>query len=127
MTKEKKIGVYLDHANAHLVEYIDGTNQSIMVGSKFTHDEKEQSLGKSEKLMHNKEDHEQSEYYKTIARYARDYTYVLLFGPTEAKAELHNILNADHHFSEIRVEVRPSDKMTESQIHIFVREYFSTH
>jgi hypothetical protein len=127
MPKEKKVGVYLDHANAHLVEYIDGTNESKIVGSKFTHEEKEQSLSKSEKLMHNKEDHEQSEYYKTIARSARDYNFVLLFGPTEAKAELHNILNADHHFSEIRIEVRPSDKMTEPQIHTFVREYFSNH
>jgi len=127
MTSEKKIGVYLDHANAHMVEYANGTNESKMVGSKFTHGEKEESLGKSEKTMHNKQDHEQSEYYKTIAQDLRGYTYVLLFGPTEAKAQLHNILNADHHFAEIRIEVRPSDKMTEPEIHTFVREYFANH
>ena len=127
MAKEKRAGIYLDHANAHLVEYVNGTNESKMIGSGFSHDEKEESLSKSEKLMHNKEDHEQSDYYKTIARHARDYNFVLLFGPTEAKSELHNILKADHHFSEIRIEVRPGYKMTEPQIHNFVREYFSNH
>jgi hypothetical protein len=127
MTIEKKLGIYLDHANAHLVEYINGTNESKMIGSKFTHEEKEQSLGKSENLMHNKEEHEQAEYYKAIAEAIRHYDYVLLFGPSQAKAELHNILNADHRFAKIRIEVRPGDKMTETQIHTFVRDYFSNH
>ena len=124
-TALQKIGIYLDHANAHLVEYINGTNESKMIDSKFTHHQKEDALGKSEKARHNKEEH--AEYYKNIGEVIRKYDFVLLFGPTDAKAELYNILKADHRFEKIRIEVRSSDKMTEPQIHTFVRDYFSNH
>lgn len=125
MTVPQKAGIYLDHASAHLVEYINGTNESTMICSKFTHEQKEEVLEKSEKTMHNKEDHEHAEYYKKIGEAIRKYDFVLLFGPTEAKEELHNILDADHRFEKIRIEVRPSDKMTEIEIHTFVRNYFA--
>ena len=124
---EKRMGVYMDHAQANLVEYINGTNESKLIESKFTHEQREHGLGKSEKLMHNQEDHGHSEYYKAITEAIRHYDEVLLFGPTEAKAELHNKLNADHHFARIKVVVKPSDKLSETQIHTFVREYFAHH
>ena len=75
--------------------------------------------------MHNKEQHEQSEYYKEIATVIRNYDDVILFGPTDAKVELVNILKADHHFVNIKIEVKETDKMTENQEHAFVSEYFS--
>ena len=126
-TVPQSAGIYLDHASAHLVEYINGTNESKLIDSKFTHVQKEQALEKSEKAMHNKEDREHADYYKKIGEAIRKYDFVLLFGPTEAKAELLNILKADHRFDRIRIEVRPSDKMTETQIHTFVRNYFANH
>ena len=124
---EKRLGIYMDHAQADLVEYINSTNESKLIESKFTNEQKEHELGKSEKLMHNKEDHEQSEYYKAIADAVRNYDEVLIFGPTEAKAELHNKLKADHLFSKIKITVKPSDKLNENEIHTFVREYFAHH
>jgi stalled ribosome rescue protein Dom34 len=124
---EKRLGIYLDHAQADLVEYTNGTNESKLIESKFTHEQKEHDLNKSEKLMHNQQDHDQSEYYKAIADVIRNYDEVILFGPTEAKAELHNKLNADHLFSKIKIVVKSSDKLNETQIHTFVREYFAHH
>jgi hypothetical protein len=47
-----------------------------------------------------------------------------LFGPTDAKNELLNMVKTDHLFNEIKIEVENSDKMTESQMHTFVRDYF---
>ena len=51
----------------------------------------------------------------------------MLFGPTNAKTELLNLLKADHHFDKINIETKQADKMTENQQHAFVREYFFKH
>ena len=124
---EKRLGIYMDHAHANMVEYINGTNESKLIESKFTHQQKEHDLVKSEKLMHNQEDQEQSEYYKAIANDIKNFDEVLLFGPTEAKAELHNKLNTDHRFAKIKIVVKPSDKLTITEMHNFVREYYAHH
>lgn len=124
MTTEKKLGIWMDHANAHLMEYADPIVTKI-VTSDSTHEEKEKTLQKGESMMHNKEQQQESEYYKTIGETIKDYDDVLLFGPTNAKTELLNILEADLRFSKIKIETRPADKMTENQEHAFVRDYFS--
>ncbi len=124
MTTEKKLGIWMDHANAHLMEYTDPIVTKI-VTSDSTHEEKEKTLQKGESMMHNKEQQQESEYYKTIGETIKDYDTVLLFGPTNAKTELLNILEADLRFSKIKIETRPADKMTENQEHAFVRDYFS--
>ena len=77
--------------------------------------------------MHNKEQHEQLAYYKAIAAVIKNYEEVLLFGPTDAKTELFNLLKADHHFDKINIETKHADKMTENQQHAFVKEYFFKH
>lgn len=124
MTNEKKLGIWMDHANAHLMEYTDPIVTRV-VTSNSTHEEKEKTLQKGESMMHNKEQQQQSEYYKTLGETIKDYDEVLLFGPTSARVELFNILEADLHFSKIKIETKPSDKMTENQEHAFVRDYFS--
>jgi len=55
----------------------------------------------------------------------KNYDEVLLFGPSEAKAELYNILKAEHQFTKIKIEIKQTDKLTENQQHAFVRDYFS--
>ena len=42
-----------------------------------------------------------------------NYDHVLLFGPTNAKSELHNFLNKDLHFKDIQIDVKTTDKMTD--------------
>jgi len=96
-----------------------------IVESKFSHQEKEFTLSKSENLMHNKEQQEQSKYYKELGEVIKNYGEVVLFGPTNAKLELFNILRADLAFSDIDIEIQQADKMTENQQHAFVRDYFS--
>ena len=82
-------------------------------------------MHKSEHMMHNKEQHQQHEYYKKIGAVIRNYSNVILFGPTNAKVELLNVLKADHNFEKIEIEVEKTDKMTENQQHAFVRDHFS--
>ena len=76
--------------------------------------------------MHNKEQHWQSEYYKELGAEIKNYENVILFGPTDAKAELLNTLRSDPQFSKIKIETRQTDKMTENQQHAFVKEYFKS-
>ncbi|WP_346986118.1 hypothetical protein [Chryseobacterium sp. POE27] len=76
-------------------------------------------------MMHKKKQHDDYEYYKEIGKYIRNYDDVLLFGPTEAKTELLNVLEKDHLFSKIKFEIKHTDKMTEGQEHAFVRDHFS--
>ena len=125
MSTAKKLGIWMDHSSAHLMEYSDNTIKSILIESEFTHQDKTQSLVKSEHLMHNKEQQQQASYYKGLGDIIREYDAVLLFGPTDAKTELFNILRADHLFAHIKIEVEQADKMTENQEHAFVKTYFS--
>ena len=125
--KAKCIGIWMDHASAHLMELTSGEMVTKTIESKFTNEEKRETLHKGEKATHHKEQHEEFSYYKEIAESIKKYQEVLLFGPTEAKTELLNILKADHHFDKINIEKRQVDKMTENQEHAFVKEYFSKH
>lgn len=125
MTTVNNLGIWMDHSNAHLMELTIDPIESKNITSKFDHEEKELSLEKSEQLMHNKEQHDHAAYYKELAEVIRNYKSVLLFGPTDAKVELHNLLKADHRFDGIKIEVKQTDKLTEKQEHAFVRDYFS--
>ncbi|MDZ4710667.1 MAG: hypothetical protein SH818_19860 [Saprospiraceae bacterium] len=120
----KKLGIWMDHASAHLMEFSSGPIKTNVITSRFTSQEKGNSLGKSEHLMHNQEQQMHAEYYKKVGEAIRNYKMVLIFGPTQAKQELVNLLKADHKFSNIQIEVKSADRMTEPQAHAFVRDYF---
>ena len=125
--KTKQIGICMDHATANLIELTSGDMETKTINSKFTHEQKEDTLHKGEKVMHHKEQHVQLAYYKEIAAVIKNYEEVLIFGPTDAKSELLNLLKADHHFDKINIETKQADKMTENQQHAFVKEYFFKH
>jgi len=124
MKKNKLLGICMDHSNAFLMELANDTIVTNSIVSESAHPEKEFNLYKSEKLIHIKEQHQQSSYYKKLSDIIRDYQEVVLFGPTDAKSELLNLLKVDHLFENIKIEVIDSDKMTENQMQAFVREYF---
>ena len=124
MTKARRLGIWMDHAGANLMECADvietNTLEAASAGQL-----KEETRGKGEKLMHNKEQQHEGVYYKKLGEAIKNYTEVILFGPTSAKVELFNTLRADLHFEKIKIEVMQTDKMTENQQHAFVRNYFS--
>jgi hypothetical protein len=126
MERAKNLGIWMDHANAHLMEFTTEPTQSKWIASDFTHQVKENSLNnRGEKHSHIKEQHLQAEYYKKLGAEIMHYEEVLLFGPTDAKLELFNILNADNRFAKIKIDVQSAEKMTENQEHAFVNQYFS--
>ncbi len=116
----------MDHSSAHLTEFSTEPTTHV-VESSFTKQEKEETQNKSEHLMHNKEQHQQSAYYKKLGERIKNYQEVVLFGPTDAKKELHNLLKADHHFANTKIEVKQANKMTEKEQLTFVHDHFSKH
>lgn len=127
MTTLRKLGVFMDHSTAHFIEFVADSNENKTVEFSSTHQEKLDSLVGSEHTMHNKEQNQQAAYYKSLAEVIRNYDEVVLFGPTEAKSELLNILKEDHLFANIKIETAQADKMTENQQHAFVKAHFSPH
>jgi hypothetical protein len=125
LPKAKNLGVWMDHAHAHLVEFATDPITTKLISNPFTHRDKAHSLGKSEEGMHQKEQQEQAKYYLELGAIIRNFEDVVLFGPTNAKVELLNILRADHQFEHVRLETRESDKMTQNEQQAFVRNYFS--
>ena len=124
MENIKQLGIWMDHSNAFLMELKNDTILTNSVVSELSDHESEFNFYKGEKLIHKKKQHLQLSYYKKLGDIIKKYQEVVLFGPTDAKNELINLLKTDHLFEDIKIEVINSDKMTEDQMQTFVREYF---
>jgi hypothetical protein len=125
MKTTKKLGIWMDHSIAHLMEFTSKHFEIETIESKFTNDVKNQSLAKSEKTMYNKEKGLLQDYYKKLGEAIKNYKRVILFGPTDAKTELFDLLSEDERFLKIKIEIKNTDKMSANQQHAFVRDYFS--
>ncbi|MBL0103258.1 MAG: hypothetical protein IPP51_05570 [Bacteroidetes bacterium] len=122
MSENKLLGIWMDHSVAHLMDYSKDPVVSSTIESAFTNRAKDSAIGKSEQLMHNKEQHQQSDYYSALGEVIKNYSNVVLFGPTSAKNELFNVLKKDQHFGKIKIEIMNTDKMTENQRLAFAKQ-----
>ncbi len=125
MKTRKRLGIWMDHSIAHLMEFTNKHFEIKTIESKFTNEVKKESLSKSESLMHNKKKGLLLDYYKKLSEAIKDYEQVILFGPTNAKIEFFDLLSEDIRFLKIKFEIKNTDKMTENQQQAFVQEYFS--
>jgi hypothetical protein len=106
----KQLGIYMDHAHAFLMELENGMILSRNILSGCIETENKQL---------------QAAYYNEISDIIRHYQQVVLFGPTDAKNELHNLLTDNHLFSNILIKLVDTDKLTDADMHKFVKEYFN--
>jgi hypothetical protein len=127
MNVPKRLGIWMDHAQANLMEFTQEPIETEELDSAFTHEVKVNSLNRSEAIMHHKEQQEEGAYYDRLGEVIRGYDEVLLFGPTDAKVELFNRLRKDHRFEHIKINIEQADKMTENQQHAHVKAHFSRH
>jgi stalled ribosome rescue protein Dom34 len=125
ITPANKAGIWMDHFNAHIIEFSTASNAPEPIQVQTVHHEKELHPGTNENMIHNREQDQQADFYKKICAIMKNYDEVLLFGPTDAKTELLNIVKEDHHFDAIKIETKQADKMTENQQRAFVQEHFS--
>lgn len=124
MNSSKQLGIWMDHSTANIMELSNGKVVSKILESTPAFPEPVQNLRMDESLIHHKEQNHQSDFYKTLSNIINDYKEVLLFGPTEAKTELFNLLKDNRRFDKIKISVKPADKMTDNQQQAFVKKYF---
>lgn len=123
MKSQKNLGIWMDHSIAHFIEATPALSE-LENTSDITIDIKEESSKRSEHTMHNKEQQMHEAFYKEISEEILKYDHVLLFGPTNAKLELHNYLKKDAHFKDIIIDVESADKMTDNEKDAFVKNHF---
>ena len=121
----KKIGIWMDHSIAHLMEYSTNAFEVKTIESNFTLQEKVSSLQKGESHIQILELQKQAKYYKKLIDVIKKYNQIILFGPTNAKEQLFNVLSADKRFEDVKIQVKLTDKMTPNQQHAFVIDFFS--
>lgn len=126
MESSKKIGVWMDYASAHIMIFSEKPHEIETIASKFSSDEKASGLAKGEKHLHSKERQFKTDYFKEIAKVLLAYNKVLLFGPTNAKIELFNLLSEDNRFIKTKIHLKETSKMTLNQRNKFIHDHFSS-
>ena len=114
----------MDHSSANIIESTPDITAIKTIYSDFDAEDKSENLQRSENEMHNKEQQKRGTFYKNLSKIIKEYDEVLLFGPTDAKSELYNLLKDNHQFDKIKIEVKNSDKMSYKEQHNFVDDYF---
>ena len=64
----KRLGIWIDHANAHLMELVSGPSKPTLINAKFDFQEKRETMEKSEKGMHQKQNHEELATIKKLVK-----------------------------------------------------------
>jgi hypothetical protein len=126
METSKKVGVWMDYAIAHIMEFSEKPFEVKTIESKFSSNEKAGGLAKGEKHLHSKEKQCKTDYFKAIAKVLMAYDKVLLFGPTNAKTELFNLLSEDNHFFKTKIHLKETNKMTLNQRNKFLHDHFAS-
>lgn len=125
MATVKRLGIWMDHSRAHLMEFKKETSFLKTISTTFTHEDEQAALQKGESLMHNKRQQQQNVYFKKLKDVIMNFDEVLLFGPTYAKIELLNVVRDDSQFDTIKIEAKSADNMTINEQSAFVKNYFS--
>lgn len=125
MKTMKLLGIWMDHSIAHLMEFSNNTISSLTIEAESFIREDEGINWKDESLIQNKEKIDLSKYFDRLIQVIKDYDEVLLFGPTDAKRELFNLIDAIPNLDMIKITIKTVDKMTDNQQQAFVREFFT--
>lgn len=125
MKKIKQLAICMDHSNAFLMELYNHMIISRKIISRSKDNEEQDNhaihsmpIEPAEKLQL------QKSFYKEISDIIKNYQQVVLFGPTDANVELYKLLEADHSFENTKIELVNTDKMTDNQMHDFVKKYY---
>ena len=125
MKTVKKLGIWMDHSIAYLMEFTNNPFEIKTIESKFSIDEKKLKSSNIPDLLINKEKHVLYNYYNKIGEAIKNYKQIVLFGPSDAKIVFFDVLSEDERFVKLKVEIRETDKMTIHQQHDFILEYFA--
>jgi len=127
MKKIKQLGIFMDHAHAFLMELENGLiiSRNIVSGWEDAQ-QKDKEDNDNTKFNSSEKKFLQSAFYKEISNIMRHYQQVVLFGPTDAKNELYNLVRTDHNFENTIIELKTTDEMSATDRQKFVVRYFKS-
>ena len=122
----KNIGIWMNHSIAYIMEFTAGLITTITVESNpdYKLDDK-LCFADNNSLSLYKEHYIQTAYYKKLEESISDCSEVILFGPTNAKVKLYNLLRIDKRFAKTNIEVTQAQEMNQSEQLDFVTKHFS--
>ena len=126
MKATKKVGIWLDHTTARVIEYNTEELKATTVKSDLKGLDNQEGVQHSERLLHHKENQHLKDYYKNLITILKEYDEILLFGPTTAKTELYNLIREEHKYDHLKIETKTSVKMSPPEEHAFVVNHFKT-
>tara|TARA_R110002126_G_scaffold29853_1_gene98174 strand:+ start:1240 stop:1623 length:384 start_codon:yes stop_codon:yes gene_type:complete len=125
MKRVNKLGIWMDHSIAYLMEFTNNPFEIKTIVSQFSIEEKEFQISKKATVLINKEKHLLYDYYNKIGDAIRNYYQIILFGPSCAKIEFFDVLSEDERFLKMKIEIKETDKMSLNQLHDFILKYFA--
>ena len=124
MKAPRRIGVWLDHSLARLIEYNTEDYKANTIASDIKRLDNQEGVQHSENLLHHKENQHLQAFYKEIIAKLQHYDEIVLFGPTNAKTELYNLIRSEHKYDHLKIDTKPADKMSPAEEHAFVTDHF---
>ncbi|MBK6977891.1 MAG: hypothetical protein IPH28_12965 [Cytophagaceae bacterium] len=125
MIKSTLLGIWMDHQEAHIIEYSIEQMSTKIILSKFTQEVKEESLAHGESGMNTKNNSCKQNIIRKFLMKLKKYEGVLIMGPGTSKSELLNSIKDNPVFMKINIVLQQSFQMTENQKYAYIREYFS--
>ena len=134
---KKQTGIWLDIRNAWIVNLPIEQDGQIIVEHIHSDVEEHAAIentrmdtqwgphgGNNQKSVQERQHHEEKHFFTKILKQIHPTTEELVvFGPSEAKLGLKNMLEAQHHMPKL-MGVESADHMTEHQMEAWVRNYF---
>jgi hypothetical protein len=126
MKPKKKIGVWMDHASAQLLDYGQDAKDIRIIESKNqpstkTDGSKSHSTDSEVKAHHIKQN-KLNNFYKALEQELGEYDEILLTGGKTAKEEFLNRIKDNSHFKSKIIYKMTADKFTPNQFAVFVNE-----
>jgi hypothetical protein len=124
MKENKQLAILVNDTNALLMELYN----HMIVSRNIVFKKKEKDTDGKEGHFEQQEIHvkhkRKFEFYKEIGDIVSHYQEVVIFGPTETKFELFKLLEANKHLNKVKIECIDTLKMSDTQMHNFVLEYY---
>jgi hypothetical protein len=125
MISAKKIGIWMNHSIAYIMEFTAGLVITRIVDATIDKKETKMDHLTNETASIFKAQSDKKAYYKQLEDSLEDSKEVILFGPTYAKVELYNRLKIDTRFKKTKFKIIHAENLDETQQQEFVASHFS--
>ena len=121
----KKVGIWVDNTIARVMEFSDENFKVITINSGSQSIDNLSSSKFSDSEFYNREKKEMKPFFKKLINIIKDFDEIVLFGSTNAKTELYNLIREEHKFDHLNIDTRQTDKLSFEDQNRFTKTYFS--